>query len=82
MTQHHRTTAQQRMHLLEQVGQIARRELNIVSLQLLAVVATSDEVNYPRVKSRRHALLLTIDRARDELELLYEAEEGNIEESR
>ena len=72
----------QRIDFLEEVARIGRRELNVVSIQLLAVTASSDPINYPSIKTRRRALLLSMAMALEELEQLYEQEEGDPQRSR
>jgi hypothetical protein len=68
-------TRRQRIEFLEEAVHRVRRELNIVSMQWLAITASSDAANYPRVKSRRCVLLKTMDLVLNELEILYEEEE-------
>jgi hypothetical protein len=66
----------QRIHFLEETVNRVRREISVVAMQWLAIGASGDAVNYPLVKGRRRALLLTMDLAMEELELLHEEEDA------
>jgi hypothetical protein len=65
----------QRIHFLEETANRVRREISVVAMQWLAIGASGDAVNYPLVNGRRRALLLTMDLAMEELELLHEEED-------
>jgi hypothetical protein len=68
-------TRKQRIHFLEETANRVLREMSVVALQWLAVAASSDAGNYSRVKSRRRALLLSMDMVLEELDLLHERED-------
>ena len=64
-------TKRQRINFVEEVAIRANRELSVVSLQVLAVIASMDTENLPRVRRRSSALLLAINSVQEELEQLY-----------
>jgi hypothetical protein len=64
-------TKRQRINFLEEVAIRANRELSVVSLQALAVIASTDTENLPRIRRRSSALLMAINSAQVELELLH-----------
>ena len=73
----------QRIDFLEEVETRANRELSVVSLQVLAVIASRDSVSLPRIRRRSSALLVAINSAQEELEVLHEEEgAGDREEGR
>jgi chromosome segregation and condensation protein ScpB len=74
-------TRRQRIDFLERAAIRANRELSVVALQVLAVIASMDTINLPLIRRRRSALLLTINMAQVELEQLHD-EEGDAQESR
>jgi hypothetical protein len=71
-------TRRQRIDFLARATIRANRELSVVGLQVLAVIASMDTVNLPHIRRRRSALLLAINMAREELELLF-YEEGDAQ---
>jgi len=65
----------QRIDFLEETANRVRREISVVAMQRLAIGASGDAVNYPLVNGRHRALLLTLDLALGELELLHDEED-------
>ena len=67
-------TMPERISILEKAVALARREISVASLEVLAVSAVGDADKRAEVRTRLLALGAIIDNAIEELELLYEGE--------
>jgi hypothetical protein len=68
-------TVAERIDVLEKVAANALREASVASLQLLTVIASSDEANYSTIKARVTALEKFVDGVVAEIERLVEEHE-------